>query len=61
MLPIILLTSLLATAVAADDHPAGHADGAKLAQTTSSLWTTIYLTDGVTATMVLPIPASTAA
>ncbi|TLS25100.1 hypothetical protein PpBr36_07012 [Pyricularia pennisetigena] len=61
MFPLVLLTSLLATAVAADDHPAGHADGAKLAATTSSQWTTIYLTDGVTATMVLPIPASTAA
>ncbi|EHA56606.1 hypothetical protein MCOR27_009340 [Pyricularia oryzae] len=61
MLPLILLTSLLTTAVAANDHPAGHADGAKLAAATSSLWTTIYLTDGVTATMVLPIPASTAA
>ncbi|TLD25320.1 hypothetical protein PspLS_06199 [Pyricularia sp. CBS 133598] len=61
MLPLVLLTSLLTTTVAAHDHPAGHADGAKLAATTSSPWTTIYLTDGVTATMVLPIPASTAA
>lgn len=57
MLPLTLLTSLLVAVVSAHDHPAGHVDGVIMTASPTQ-WTTIYLSQGLTTTMVLPVPGS---